>query len=67
MSRPPLSFQMVATGTGLARRRLTLDEALDGLLPEPFQPHEWLLMHMKSRQLQREALNAQDAALGVTP
>ena len=52
MSRPPLSFQMVATGTGLARRRLTLDEALDGLLPEPFQPHEWLLMHMKSRQLQ---------------
>jgi hypothetical protein len=58
---------MAATGTGLARRRLTLDEALDGLLPEPFEPHEWLLMHMRSRQLQREALNAQDAALAVQP
>ena len=55
MTAPLRSRHYADTGAGLRRRRLTLDEALTGLLPEPYEPHEWLLMHMRSRQLELEA------------
>jgi hypothetical protein len=38
------------TGTGPARRRLTLDEAQRGVQPEPFSVHEWDAMHAASAQ-----------------
>lgn len=31
------------------RRRLTLEEAYEGLLPEPFTKEEWKLMFIKSQ------------------
>lgn len=38
MSKPPV---YAGTGTGAERRRLTTDEAVRGVLPEPFTTAEW--------------------------
>lgn len=38
------SGERLATGTGAARRRLTLEEAEAGCLPEPFTRAEWAAM-----------------------
>jgi hypothetical protein len=42
--RPIRSGDPIATGTGAARRRLTLEEAAAGGLPERFTPEEWAAM-----------------------
>lgn len=39
------SGDRVATGTGADRRRLTLDEASVGALPDRFTEEEWAAMH----------------------
>lgn len=44
MSAPLRSGERLATGTGAARRRLTLEEAEAGCLPEPFTRAEWAEM-----------------------
>lgn len=41
---PLVSGQRVATGTGANRRRLTLEEAEAGALPEPMTREEWAAM-----------------------
>lgn len=48
-SRPIRSGDRIATGTGAARRRLTVAEAEAGGLPEPFTPDEWRAMADASR------------------
>lgn len=42
------SGERLATGTGAARRRLTLEEAEAGCLPEPFTREEWDEMYRYS-------------------
>lgn len=49
MTRPIRSGDRIATGTGPHRRRLTLDEAAAGGLPDPFTRAEWAAMAAASR------------------
>ena len=39
------SGDRIPTGTGKSRRRLTLEEAQAGGLPDPFTPEEWAHMY----------------------
>ena len=48
------SGDRIATGTGGNRRRLTLEEAEAGGLPEPMTREEWRAMWRASRQLHNE-------------
>lgn len=50
------SGDRIATGTGLSRRRLTLEEAEAGGLPEPMTREEWDAMYQTSRYLHNKAL-----------
>lgn len=61
-----MSGQRIATGTGtgVARRRLTVTEAEAGGLPEPFTPDEWKAMHLKSALHGLALLEQQLNALG---
>ena len=52
------SGDRIATGTGANRRRLTLEEAEAGGLPEPMTREEWRAMWRASRQLHNEAHRA---------
>ena len=45
MSTAIRSGDSIATGTGTARRRLTLEEAAAGGLPERFTKAEWAAMY----------------------
>ena len=45
------SGDRIATGTGASRRRLTLEEAEAGGLPEPMTREEWNAMYAESRML----------------
>ena len=51
------SGDRIATGTGASRRRLTLEEAEAGGLPEPMTREEWQAMYGESRMLHSQALN----------
>lgn len=50
------SGDRVATGTGANRRRLTLEEAEAGGLPEPMTREEWAAMYYASRHLHNSTL-----------
>ena len=52
------SGDRIATGTGASRRRLTLEEAEAGGLPEPFTREEWHAMYQASRYLHNKAIAA---------
>lgn len=41
----------IPTGTGAARRRLTVHEALRGARPDAFTSDEWAALHRASRDL----------------
>lgn len=45
------SGDRIATGTGANRRRLTLEEAEAGALPEPMTREEWRAMWRASRHI----------------
>ena len=59
------SGDRIATGTGAARRRLTLEEAEAGGLPEPMTREEWYAMYYTSRQ-HHNGLAAR-ASAGIIP
>lgn len=46
---PIRSGDLIATGTGAARRRLTLEEAAAGGKPERMTPEEWAAMAKASK------------------
>lgn len=50
------SGDRIATGTGANRRRLTLEEAEAGGLPEPMTREEWDAMHITSRVYHNELI-----------
>lgn len=50
------SGDRIATGTGANRRRLTLEEAEAGGLPEPFTREEWDEMYHASRAYHKELI-----------
>ena len=52
------SGDRIATGTGRDRRRLTLEEAEAGGLPEPMTRHEWDAMYQTSRYAHNRAVAA---------
>jgi hypothetical protein len=50
------SGDRIATGTGMNRRKLTLEEAEAGGLPEPFTKEEWEWMYVSSRRMHETAI-----------
>ena len=52
------SGDRIATGTGASRRRLTLEEAEAGGLPEPMTREEWNMMYAESRMAHCVAVRA---------
>ena len=52
------SGDRIATGTGASRRRLTLEEAEAGGLPEPMTREEWQAMCQASRYAHNKAMAA---------
>ena len=62
------SGDRIATGTGGNRRRLTLEEAEAGGLPEPMTREEWDAMHRTSRAYHNELIaDACDRGARGTP